>query len=427
MDLSQLYGDLNAIQTTPVPGGGVPGAGDPAAGDPAAPPGLDPEIWGPAPGGQTPPPPFNVPPEWGLGDPTGANPQQVQDYYGAVNTGLLAGTYTPYEWAATARGQNAENRPYAYDGSPEANLTGMQWAGTTGASALTREQAASIKYNTPEYQQFLADRDAPPAPGNPSNFRNEFTGNVLNNALLGGAYAGDQADLESAIVQSHLGQYQKMQQMIGPSFTWEQYVRNVTPQVRDTLERATGLATTTGNTQALMPPSTYGGPQAGYYTNNAGTTQTPTMDQIRANTAAVGQQGTTSIRIGPNGQMAPPPPPAPTLVGPGHAIAGGTGNAPMTQDANGQWQLPPGYQSGSASLNSPASQAAGALAASTAPKITPPPAPAGSPAPKAPPSGNFVEKNMAYEQAILKVPEAQRTQAQKDSLAASQAKLAPYR
>lgn len=473
--LAQAAGDANmdenaiadAARRMMQGGGGIPAPGVTTTVTPPA--GTTPG--GATPGGETAPlPPGMVDIGYGAeyGLPTSYLPTAVgvQDYNAAVATGLLAGNFTPYQWAASGRGQNPNNLPSsmnggAGDGSPEARLPGMQYAGTVMASTLTPEQAASIQYNTPEYQAWLATQ--------PTGTM-ELSANVLNNALLGGAYAGSQADLEASIVASHQEQWRRLQ-AVNPNITWEMYVRQVTPQVRDTLERATGLPTTTG---APSDPNQRG-PQAGFYTG--GTTaplvSTPSMAQtdrntVLANAIAQNQQYISTLSAIPEAQRtpaqqaslqaaqdrmaaqqaeqaamrttlvpggggapvpsqsgyptAPAPPPAqpapapPPVSQPAPAAA----YQPMTQTPEGTYQLAPGTPTGSASLGVP--PPAPPPAPVTA---TPAPAPVTAPRPTPPPG--FIETNMRYESEILAIPPEKRTAAQKASLAAAQQKLAPYR
>lgn len=339
--------------TTQPPSGAPPVTGTPSPGGgpslPATPPGMMPT----AEQG-----PFTFDPAWGV--PSGYVPtaQGVQDYYGQVATGMLSGAYTPYQWAAASRGQNPANMPPSLhqnqDASPEARLPGQAYAGTQLASALTPEQAASIRYNTPEFQAFIAA-----AP----HGANEFTANNLFNARQSGSYAGDPTDLDMAGLAAHQEQFKRVQQA-NPMITWDQYVRSLAPQHRDQIERITGAPTTTGNVASQNP--NYQAPIAPYY------------QQGSASQAA--QPGSVLDMTSQSGYTTPP----------------------MTQDASGNWQLPPGATTGSAVVAPP-----GGL---------PPPVDYSA----------AIAKNQKYVANILAVPEAQRTPQQKASLTAAQRKITDY-
>lgn len=403
--LAQAAGDANmdenaiadAARRMMQGGGGIPAPGTTTTVTPATPPGG-------AGGGSTAPlPPGQVALPYGaeFGLPTSYTPTAVgvQDYNAAVASGLLAGTFTPYQWAAAGRGQNPNNLPPsqdggAGDGSPEARLPGMQYAGTVMASTLTPEQAASIQFNTPEYQAWLATQ--------PTGTM-ELSANVLNNALLGGGYAGSQADLEASIVASHQEQWRRMQE-VNPAITWEMYVRQVTPQVRDTLERATGLPSTTG---APSDPNQRG-PQAGFYTGGTTTAlpSTPSMSQIDrntilANSMAQNQQYINNILAIPEAQRTP-------------------AQVASLAAAQERFNAQAAEQAAMRGTLQPAGSAAPAPVAPDLTTVTPPPATGGLTPEREAQLRAAVLKNDQYIKNINAVPAAQRTAAQNASLAAAQ-------
>jgi hypothetical protein len=384
IDLSQIYASLDQGAQAPVPGA-APQQGapiDPVTGQPA-PPGSAPTY--------DPNAPFSPPPDWGIPASYEQTAQGVQDFHAGVATGLLDGTIpSPYAANAAMRGQNPGNRPPsadggANDGSPEARLPSQAYAGTVYGSVLTPEQAAGIKYDTPEYREFLK---------NQGNGEGEFTTNTLSNYRQSGSYAGSPEDLNSAIMAGHEDRFRRVRE-VNPLLTWDQYVRNLAPSERDTVEQITGAPTTTGNTAATNP--NFQAPQKPYYTQGS------------ASPAA--QPGAILDMTAPGGYV--PSGGAPAQQPPAQPAPAGGPTPPMTQNASGTWDIPAGVQTGSAVVAPPPPTAA--------PKITQPSTTAIAP------DRSFIEKNMQYEQNILAIPEAQRTPAQTASLAAAQTKLAPYR
>lgn len=136
------------------------------------------------------------------GNGSGVSNDQITQYWHQVAQGLLSGQFTPEQFAAGMRGQNPNNRPGAQDASPEANLPGSAYAGTVLQSALSPDQAAQVRYNTPELQQFLAN-----AVAQGRGDEVGFTRTNLQNFATAGQAAGNPQDMAQAIQTARQADY----------------------------------------------------------------------------------------------------------------------------------------------------------------------------------------------------------------------------
>lgn len=208
------FGQLPPLPQPGTPG--TPGTGTPIPGSPG---GQTPTTGG---GGTT------TPDWWGVfipgapSNPTSA--AQIESGWRAVAARALSGEFGWQPFGDFITGNAA----------PERTIPAPMYAGLQLGGTLTPAQAASVRYDTPEFAEFLAGAGTELP---------HYSLNTLTNYWQSGGYAGSQSDLEGAIV-TNVQQLITNNEALGISAA--DTVRNLPPSTRAAYETITGAPSSTG-------------------------------------------------------------------------------------------------------------------------------------------------------------------------------------